>query len=36
LPVIVGEGDAMPNLFYIRRRVKVVRVGEFPTALLGQ
>jgi len=36
LPVVVAERDSVPNLLHIRRRMKVVRIGESPTELLGQ
>src|SRR6266568_3227586 len=32
--IVIVEGDALANLLYIRRGMKVVRVSEFPPALL--
>jgi len=36
LSIVVGKRDAAPNLFHIRRWMKVVRIGKFPGELLGQ
>ncbi len=32
LAVLVVECDALPDLLYIGRRMKIIGVGEFPTS----